>query len=59
MKTNNYKGYVMLGITKHNNGFYTLRYVKPTDEAWALYGTKEEILEELSEHMELMKGEEQ
>lgn len=43
-----------LEITKHNNGFYTLMY---PDEAWEFYGTKEEILTEISEHMENMKGE--
>lgn len=55
MKHDNYNERTEIVLTKHDGTFYTLNYIAPDDERYALYGTKEEVLEELGEHMELMK----
>lgn len=55
MKHDDYDKRTEIVLTRHDNTFYTLNYIAPDDERYALYGTKEEVLEELSEHMELMK----
>lgn len=55
MKHNNYSERTEIVLTKHDSVFYTLNYIAPENERFALYGTKEEILEELNEHMELME----
>lgn len=41
-------------ITKHKNGMYTLRY---EDENYEFYCSKNELLEELREHVENMREE--
>ena len=55
MKHSDYSKSTEIVLTKHDDTFYTLNYIAPDDERYALYATKEEVLEELSEHMELMK----
>lgn len=56
MKHDNYSKYTEIVLTKHDNVFYTINYIAPDDERYALYATKEEVLEELSEHMDLMEA---
>ena len=60
MKHDNYNVVANITIVKADTemykGFYTLRYNNDGEE-WELFGTKEEILNELSEHMDNM-GEE-
>lgn len=55
----NYKNPCVVTIRKRHNSsydydFYTLQY---DDEDYALTGTLEDIINELSEHMDNMKGE--
>lgn len=60
MKHSNYDIVANITIIKADaemyKDFYTLRYNNKGEE-WELFGTKEEILNELSEHMDNM-GEE-
>ena len=55
-KHDNYNRVCEITITKHNDNSYELKYL---DENWVLSASKEEILEELGGHMELMKGDKQ
>ena len=59
MEHDNYDKVANITITKADaemyKGFYTLRYNNDGEE-YELYGTKNEILEELSEHLDNMKG---
>lgn len=63
MKHDNYDSTAGITLVKANtrkyegmSDFFSLRYNNGGEE-WELYGTKEEILEELSEHMDNMKME--
>lgn len=63
MKHDNYDSTASITLVKANTrkyegmaDFFSLRYNNEGEE-WELYGTKEEILEELSEHMDNMKME--
>lgn len=55
VKHDNYKNPVIITIYKNRditgNDYYTLRY---DDEEWEFDASKEEILEEISEHLELI-----
>lgn len=58
-KHDNYTNPCVVTIRKRHNksydyDFYTLQYA---DEDYALTGTLEDIINELSEHMDNMKGE--
>ena len=57
MKHDDYNSTTTIVITRKNDKFYTLEYTEPDDEHYELYGTAEELVEELKEHMVLMKGE--
>ena len=54
MKHDNYNYRTEIVLTRVNDKFYTLEYTAPSDERYELFGTKDEILAELGEHMELM-----
>lgn len=52
MKHDNYKSVATITLEKTENGQYMLSY---DDESWTLWADKDEILEELGEHMDNMK----
>lgn len=58
MERDNYDTVANITITKDtkHDGFYTLRYNNDGEE-WELFAPKQEILDELSEHMDNMEGE--
>lgn len=53
LKHDDYENPCGMTITKHKNGFYTLKYISENFEMW---GTKDDILNELGEHLDNMKG---
>ena len=53
-KHNNYESTAEITLVKVGDNLFRLSY---QEEDWELLGSKDEILEELGEHMELMKGE--
>ena len=54
IKHNGYGNPCHITIHKHPNGFYTLAY---PDEGYEYYCSEGELLEEIREHLDLMKGE--
>lgn len=51
MKHNNYDNPAEITIVRLDEDHFDLAY---GEEDWSLIGTKDEVLEELSEHMDLM-----
>ena len=54
MKTSHYHYEISLYIDRIDKDNYALGYIYPATEEWKYYATKEEILAELSEHMDNM-----
>ena len=54
MKASDYHHETTLYIERLDEEYYLLEYINQNDEKWKYYATKEEILTELSEHMDNM-----